>query len=208
MEHLNLPSNIKSLSFGLSMEKAFIENKIFDKVDFTQQPLSKGDYEKCRFVNCNFSNANLSNCNFSECEFAFCNLSLAQVGKTAFRDIHFKDCKLLGLRFDTSNPFLFSVQFENCILNLSSFYKLAIKKTTFKNCTLHEVDFSEGDLTASVFENCDLLRATFDGTILDKVDFRTSYNYTLDPETNKIKKAKFSKEGIVGLLYKYDIEIE
>lgn len=190
------------------MEKALTQNKVFDKIDFTQQPFSIGDYENCRFVNCNFSNCNLSNTNFTECEFAFCNLSLAQLSKTAFRDVQFKDCKLLGLRFDTCNPFLFSVRFENSVLNLSSFFKLSIKKTVFKNSTLHEVDFSETDLTQSVFDNCDLLRAIFDYTVLDKTDFRLSYNYTLDPEKNKIKKAKFSKEGVVGLLNKYDIEIE
>ena len=40
------------------------------------------------------------------------------------------------------------------------------------------------------------------------IDFKTSYNYSIDPEVNSIKKAKFSLEGISGLLYKYDIVIE
>jgi uncharacterized protein YjbI with pentapeptide repeats len=77
-----------------------------------------------------------------------------------------------------------------------------------KNCTLHEVDFTEADLSASTFDNCDLLNASFDKTILEKADFRTSYNYIIDPENNRIKKAKFSRNGIAGLLNKYDIEIE
>jgi hypothetical protein len=51
-------------------------------------------------------------------------------------------------------------------------------------------------------------RATFDQTILEKVDFRTSYHYSIDPEVNRIKKAKFSILGVAGLLGKYDIEIE
>jgi len=33
-------------------------------------------------------------------------------------------------------------------------------------------------------------------------------NYSIDPELNKIKKARFSTQGIAGLLDKYDIEIE
>jgi hypothetical protein len=37
---------------------------------------------------------------------------------------------------------------------------------------------------------------------------RTSYNYSINPEVNRIKKAKFSTTGIAGLLHKYDIEIE
>jgi uncharacterized protein YjbI with pentapeptide repeats len=63
-------------------------------------------------------------------------------------------------------------------------------------------------LTSSVFDNCDLARATFDQTILEKADFRTSYNYSIHPETNRIKKAKFSLSGIGGLLDRYDIEID
>jgi fluoroquinolone resistance protein len=43
---------------------------------------------------------------------------------------------------------------------------------------------------------------------LEKADLRTAYNYSIDPSINKIKKAKFSLPGVVGLLSKYDIEIE
>lgn len=73
---------------------------------------------------------------------------------------------------------------------------------------LHEVDLTECDLTGSFFDYCDLLNATFDRTNLEKADFRTSFNYSISPETNRIKKARFSLSGIAGLLNKYDIEIE
>jgi hypothetical protein len=43
---------------------------------------------------------------------------------------------------------------------------------------------------------------------LAAVDFSTAYNYTIDPEFNPMKKAKFSTQGIPGLLQKYDIKIE
>ncbi len=39
-------------------------------------------------------------------------------------------------------------------------------------------------------DNCDLNRAVFDNSILEKADFRTSLNYSIDPELNRIKKAK------------------
>ena len=38
-----------------------------------------------------------------------------------------------------------------------------------------------------------------------KRNFKTSYNYTIDPTKTKIKKAIFSLDGIKGLLYKHDI---
>ena len=91
------------------MERVYIENKIFEIIDFTKDLLAEGDYENCTFINCGFSSLDLSNRKFIECEFVSCNLSLAILTKTAFRDIKFKDCKLLGLHFDNCNEFLFAV---------------------------------------------------------------------------------------------------
>jgi fluoroquinolone resistance protein len=53
-----------------------------------------------------------------------------------------------------------------------------------------------------------LNKAIFENTILENADLSTSSNFSIDPETNRIRKAKFSRLGIVGLLDKYDIEIE
>lgn len=52
-----------------------------------------------------------------------------------------------------------------------------------------------------------IYQSHFDNTILEKVDLSSSSNYIIDPEKNRIKKAKFSLLGISGLLRKYDIEI-
>jgi len=79
---------------------------------------------------------------------------------------------------------------------------------TFRNSNLLEVDFSECDLTGSVFDKCDFIRAAFENSIIEKADFRTSFNYSINPEKNRIKKAIFSLTGITGLLDKYDIEID
>jgi fluoroquinolone resistance protein len=49
--------------------------------------------------------------------------------------------------------------------------------------------------------------SVFDRTNLEKADFRSAGNYSIDPTTNKIKKARFSLDGVAGLLDKYDIEI-
>jgi uncharacterized protein YjbI with pentapeptide repeats len=130
------------------------------------------------------------------------------LNNTAFRDCNFEDCKMLGLHFENCNVFGLQFSFTNCILDHSVFYKIKIKGTHFRNSRLYEVDFTECDLTASIFENCDLKGASFGNTLLKKADFRSSYNYSLDPETNKIEKAKFSIPAVLGLLNKYNIEIE
>ena len=114
----------------------------------------------------------------------------------------------MGLRFDDCNPFLLALDFEGCLLNFSSFYGLKLKKTAFKNCNLEEVEFSETDLTSANFENANLLKATFERSILESADFRTASNFSIDPELNRMSKAKFSSQNIVGLLHKYKIIVQ
>ena len=99
-------------------------------------------------------------------------------------------------------------EFESCLLKLSVFNKLIIKNTRFTDCNLQEADFTGTDLTGSVFTNCDLMRATFEHTIIEKADFRSAFNFSINPETNRIRKARFSLPEVTGLLDVYGIEIE
>jgi len=186
------------------MGQNITQDRNFDKDDL----LTQGEYENCIFNSCSFADNYLSNFKFIDCIFDSCNLSLAKLYKTTFRDVEFIDCKMLGLRFDTCNEFGLSFLFVGCQLNHSSFYRAKIKKTIFKNSQLQETDFTEADLTGSVFDNCNLAHAIFDHSILEKADFRTAYNYSIEPELNKIKKAKFALSGVAGLLDKFDIYIE
>ena len=128
--------------------------------------------------------------------------------RTAFREVIFKDCKMFGLSFSDCNEFGLDFSFENCALNNSSFYKTDIRKTSFKNCQLIEVDFEQSDLSQSILADCDCRGAIFMRTSLIKTDFRSSFNYTINPEKNKLKKARFSLAEITGLLQEYDITIE
>lgn len=190
------------------MSLVYFEEETFEGLDFGKTTLERGEYESCHFTNCDFLAANLSDFTFVDCEFTSCNLSLAKLNKTAFRDVRFKNCKMLGLHFEHCNGFGLAFSFENCTLNDSSFYQTKIKQTVFRNCQLLAVDFTETDISESVFDQCDLQNATFDRTILEKADLRTAFNYHIDPEINRIKKAKFSLPEVVGLLGKYDIAIE
>lgn len=185
-----------------------IDSLTYERVNFTESPLIKGEYENCSFNGCDFSYTDLSEMKFIDCSFKSCNLSLVKLIKTVFRDTQFIECKMLGLHFDDCSRYGLGFSFEGCSLNYSSFVKTRITRTLFKNSQLQEVDFSECDMTGSIFENCDLLRATFNHTIIEKVDLRTAYNYIIDPENNRVKKARFSLPGVTGLLGKYDIDID
>jgi len=189
------------------MKKPFIADQTFKGQDFTKTRLQKGEYENCIFEGCDFSNGYLDNQNFMECEFIDCNLSNANIAHTVFNEVSFSHCKMMGLKFEESNDFLMIFNFTDCVLNFSTFYQLKLKAVRFSECKLIEVDFSESDLTGAILDSCDLSKALFYHSILEKTDFRTAYNFTIDPEYNRLKKAKFSKENIIGLLGKYELDI-
>ncbi|WP_036600884.1 pentapeptide repeat-containing protein [Olivibacter sitiensis] len=190
------------------MPELVLLDKTFSKADLEQNPLVKGEYENCVFNNGQFAHGQLGGYKFIDCVFNDCDLSLAQLNRTVWQNVTFRGCKMLGLRFDTCEAFGLSFAFENCQLHHASFYGTKIRKTIFKKCVLHETDFATSDLSGSVFDGCDLTRALFDRSNLEKADFRTSYNFVIDPEINRIKKAKFSLSNISGLLVKYGIHIE
>jgi len=170
--------------------------------------LPKGEYDRCVFSNCDLSGKALSGFRFVDCAFRGCNLSLAKVSNTVWRDVAFSDCKMLGLRFDQCAAFGLAVSFERCQLNYSSFQKTKIRKTVFAHSLLQEVDFTDCDMSQAVFDHCDLDRAVFHRSGAEGTDFRTAFNFVIDPEANKIRKALFSIQGLPGLLGKYDIVIE
>lgn len=190
------------------MEKQYFEEQTFSHINYTEQPLKSGVYEHCHFVNCNLGGVNLSAIQFAECVFDNCDLSMCMLGETAFQEVSFKDCKMLGLHFEHCKVLSFEVSFDNCTLTHSCFYQRNLRKTLFKKCVVHEVDFTEADLAGAVFDHCDMAGAVFDQSVLEKADFRTAWNFTINPETNRIKKALFSANGLAGLLGKYDIVIE
>jgi uncharacterized protein YjbI with pentapeptide repeats len=144
---------------------------------------------------------------FMDCNFKECEMSMVKLQKTAFQDVNFMNCKLLGVHFEDSNPILLSLKFNQCQLDLSSFYRLKLPKTTFQKCSLKEVDFTETDLTSANFRECDLQLAIFDNTILEKADLSTAVNYAIDPDKNHVRKAVFSLPDVITLLNKYQIII-
>ena len=184
------------------------DDKIFENIDFTVKPLPKGEYESCSFIHCNLSSVDVSHYTFIDTNFVGCNLSLLKLNNTILRDISFKGCKMIGLQFCDANSFGLSMDFDNCILTNSSFYKLKLKKRNFINSKINEVDFSEADLAESIFAHSDLIGAVFSFTNLERADFRDALNYSIDPEKNKIKKSKHSTSALGGLLGKHDLLID
>ncbi len=183
-------------------------DQTFDKISFTEQDLKNGEFERCIFKQCDFSQSNLSRLRFLDCEFINCNLAMVKFNRTSLNNAIFKGCKLLGINFSECEDFLFSVYFEDCVLDYASFSHKKMAKTKFSNTSMKDVNFADANLTSAVFLNCDLSRAVFNKTILKHANFETARNYAFDPENNDIKKAKFSLHGLPGLLLKHDIVVE
>ena len=190
------------------MELPFISDKTFKSENYTTNQLQKAEYDNCTFVDCDFSESYISNISFLECEFIDCNFSMVKAKGAILKDVVFNNCKLLGFPFHDCNPFMISMTFIKTQLNLSSFFNLKLKNTTFDDCKLKQTDFTNSDLNGSKFINCDLDQTIFDHSILEKVDFTSAQNLSIDPEKNKIKNAKFSKENALGLLNHYQIKID
>jgi len=189
------------------MNQPYIDSQEFKGKNYNVTPFTKADYDNCSFINCNFLGIDISNNQFIECHFIDCNFSLSKIKNTGLKNVHFEKCKMVGLNFSECDPFLLELKFTRCQLNLASFYKLKLKNTSFVNCQLNETDFVETDLTNALFDTCDFKLAVFDNTLLTKSDFSSSYHYSIDPEKNNIKKATFSKDGVAGLLEKYQLII-
>jgi len=123
------------------------------------------------------------------------------------QDIQFIECKILGAEFFKCEKTFFSADFTNCLIQYCNFSNLNMKEGSFiksqlKNCHFTETlligaDFTEVDLSGTIFHNCDL----------SKADFSTAMGYDINPQSNKIKKAKFSLPEAIGLLRGFDITI-
>lgn len=187
------------------MEK-YIEDQHFENI--SRQPLLPAEYDGCTFTGCDFSEVDFSAFSFNQCHFTDCNLSMVKLHKTALKDVRFSRCKLLGVHFDDCSEFLFEVYFEDSMIQVCTFMERNLKKTRFIRSEIKECDFSSANLTDAVFDQCDLTGTLFENCNLEKADFRTSFNYILDPEKNKLKKTRFSLQGLPGLLAGYDIRID
>ena len=184
------------------------EDQQFEQIDFQVQPFTIGEYENCSFTKCSFIGIDLSGSIFINCTFTDCDMSVVKVNQVVFNDTHFEGCKLIGILFDSCKEYGLDVSFNNCIIDNASFYGTKIKGLRFVKSSVKSVDFSNADLNTALFDDCDLLDAKFDNSIVEKVDFTSSYNYLIDVDANRVKKSKHSVQGAMGLLHKYDLIIK
>lgn len=177
-----------------------IEGIAFSSEERNELPDNASEFERCRFAGLDLKGLRFAGRTFVDSTFQQCDLSLVELNGTSFRNVRFVDCKLVGARFDHCHAFLLSFRFERCNLELASFHGLRVKGTHFMQCRLREADLSSADLSHASFGECDLGGAIFEDTTLEGADLRTAVNYSIDPGTNRLRKARFSRDGLSGLL--------
>ncbi len=180
----------------------------YNAIAYDEKEVNLKEFECCIFNNCDFSQCVFVAVTFIDCTFNDCVFSGAKINYVAFRTVFFNRCIIEDVNFAMCDKLIFEIHFKECVLDFSKFYTLKIKETTFINCSIIAVDFMNADLTGVVFDNCDLYRSEFSKAIANKANFKTSYNYTIDPSKTKIKKAVFSNNELKGLLFKHDITVK
>ena len=189
------------------MQQLNYDGQTFEKITYTGKIINGREFQECTFKQCDFTDSNFGNNKFIDCVFEGCNLSMLKLANATLSSAAFKDCKILGVNFHECSDFLFSVAFDNCVLDYSSFAGKKMPKTRFSNSSIKETTFANASLSGSKFEHCNLDRAIFNRTDLSSVNFVTATNFDIDPEINTLKKASFSADSLAGLLSRHQIKV-
>jgi uncharacterized protein YjbI with pentapeptide repeats len=188
------------------MDKLFT-NQQYQQLNTATRQLEKATYEDCAFIQCDFQATDISQFVFVGCTFTDCDFALSNIFDTAWREVSFVGCKLSGLHFNTSRKLGIDIRFESSIISNCVFYQLKMKQTQFKACRILECDFSEADLSGADFSESDLAGSVFEQSILEKANFISAFNFRIDPEKNKLKKASFAKINLAGLLTRHQLTL-
>lgn len=182
------------------------EHQCFENIAFNASE-ADDEYHNCTFIGCDFSNRTILNTVFEKCTFRTCNLALSK-WKNALREVTFTDCKLTGADLTEISKFSGDLTFVNSLLDYCNLTGTKLRRSRFSDCQIYEGYYDEADLSLSVFERCNLERSSFFKANLEKADFSSAFNFSINPDTCRIKKTIFSEYGLRGLVAHLDIEIK
>ncbi len=171
----------------------------FDSIDLKKVLVSQSEFQSCDFNRCDLSQSVFTDCRFDNCTFQSCDLSLIKFKEVHLRNSIFTGSKLVGIDW-TGVAKTFSADFSDCILNLSNFSAMNLKKRKIVNCTAHEVSFAESNMTECNCKLTDFAGSVFSKTNLTKADFTDAMNYTIDVRANTTTKMKLSLPEALSLL--------
>jgi fluoroquinolone resistance protein len=174
-------------------------DRAFDAIDLKKVVISQSEFQSCDFNRCNLSQSVFIGCRFDDCTFQACDLSLVKFKEVHLRNSTFVGSKLVGIDW-TGIAKTFSADFSDCVLNLSNFSAMNLKKRKIVNCIAHEVSFAECNMTECDCKLTDFAGSVFSKTNLTKANFTDARNYTIDVRANTTTKMKLSLPEALSLL--------
>lgn len=186
----------------------FNKDAVFKSLDLSEQSLDGRTFNDCVFENCTFINGSWRMAQFHDCSFRCCNLNFVKLEGALLQDVLFQECKLVGIEFYKCSKTFLSIRIQQGVLLNCNFSEMDLRKTSFKQSQLRECFFKNTNLSGADFGETDLEGSLFHQCTLDKADFRTAKNYTINLQLNSAKKARFSYPEVMRLLTFFDIAIE
>jgi uncharacterized protein YjbI with pentapeptide repeats len=190
------------------LQKKEFENQEFKKESCGGFDLKHRAFSHVTFEHCDFSQADFSSSKFLDCRLSNCNLSLTKISGSRLQEVEFESCKLVGVDFTQCNPMFLAIRFNKCLIGTCNFSGLDLKNGVFRECTIRDTHFKESNLTGADFAKSDLAGTVFHNANLSQANFLGAINYSINPLTNKLSKAKFSKPEVLSLLDHMDIVVE
>lgn len=189
------------------------EKQRFTRLMLPAARLASIEFSECVFDRCMFTEATFYRCVFRHCRVTGSEMSAVRLTNATLVDTHFSKTKIIGVDWTVAGAnevsrLLLSVGFEECLLDLSSFFGLSLKETKLLRCSAKEVDFGEADLSGADCRETDFAESKFLHTNLEGANFIGATNYTIDPTANRVRHARFSLPEAVALLRGFDVVIE
>lgn len=183
------------------------EHQQFKRTEFPLDFFQERSFTNCIFDSCRFEKSQWRHTKFSECIFKNCDLSLVKVDACRLHNTLFKECKIIGIEFYKCDKTLFSLQLQHCIAMSCNFSEMKMKKSSFQGSKIIECYFDGTQLMESNFRETDLQRTIFRHCDLSQADFSEAKNYSIDPQSNILRKALFTLPEALSLLNFFDIKI-
>ena len=142
-----------------------------------------------------------------DCTFKNCNFSLTKLEGCRLQNVEFLNCKFVGVNFGKCDPQFLKMKFKECLITTANFSDLNLKNTPFLDCVIRETHFTNSNLSGADFAGSNLEGSMFHNTDLRKANFQGAINYSINPQTNKLQKAKFLKPEVMSLLNYFEIII-
>lgn len=194
------------------MSEKYFENECFENLKLEELTFDRYEFIDCKFINCTFDTCKINFCKFNGCSFVKCTVISLKSEYSAAQFAEFENCNLIGVNWSKLLPdkrFAEPVKsFQNCRLKYNHFTRMNLLRFDFSDTEITDSMFAECTLTESNFKGCILNKTEFFQCDLKKSDFREASGYQIDVMTNKLKGARFSFPEVVNLLNSLEIKID